>query len=292
MLNYHSGQLRSKLATSILLGLVFVTASECNIPNANTALTELFPAQASTLQLTGSSTMAPLMIAVAQRFQGLYPKVTIKVATGGSGRGIGDARSGNSDIGMASRVMTKDEKDLFGFPIARDGLGDLINQHNRIVNLSEQELLGIFTGKISNWRQVGGEDAAITVISRDEGRGSTEFFTHHYKIKHAEILAHEVRGDNNEAVKAVEADLQGITIMSIVAGENSLKAGAKIKLVSLNGVAATSRNIVTSDDALTRPLTLVTKGLPVGLAKEFIEFALSSQTVDNIRKIGFVPYQD
>jgi phosphate transport system substrate-binding protein len=193
---------------------------------------------------------------------------------------------------MASLVMTDKENELIGFPIARDGIGVLVNQSNSLVNLSERELLAIFTGEVRNWEKVGGPEGPITVIDRDEGRGSTTLFIHHFKIKHADIRAQKVIGDNNEAITAVATEAQAVTLMSIVAAENSISGGTKIKLLSLNGVPANSRNIITGSYPLARPLTLVTKGLPDGVAKDFIEFALSSQTIDIIREIGFVPYQE
>src|SRR3990170_5604692 len=91
-------------------------------PLANAAEPEPLQAQTGRLLLTGSSTMAPLMKKLAARFETLHPGTRVEVQGGGSGRGISDAREGKADIGMCSRALTDHEKDLYGFPIARDGV--------------------------------------------------------------------------------------------------------------------------------------------------------------------------
>ena len=93
-------------------------------------------------------------------------------------------------------------------------------------------------------------------------------------------------------IDAVAAEPNAISIMSVVAAESKAKAYGSIKLVSLDGVAATRANILTGNYPLARPLTLVTRGLPRGLAENFIEYSLSPQVIDIVEHMGFVPYQE
>lgn len=244
------------------------------------------------LLVTGSSTTAPLMSKIAQDFTQLHPDVAIKVEMGGSGRGISDARDGKADIGMVSRVLTEQDKDLTGFPVARDGVGILVNAANPVSTVSQQQAADIFTGKVRNWKDVGGRDRPIIVISRADGRGSTELLKHHFKLKQSDLHAQKTLADNTEAIASVGADADAITLMSIVVTEHLAQNKKAVKMLALDGVTATSRNIVTGNYPLSRPLTLVTKALPSGLTKAFIEFALSSQAVETIRTMGFVPYQE
>ena len=275
------------------LALICASLASCQSENASDQAA--LPASAEIrgkLLLTGSNTIAPLMAEIAQRFQLLHPKVAINIEMGGSARGVSDARDGQSDIGMVSRVLTDKEQDLKGFPVARDGVGLIVHIDNPVTTLGAAQISDIFSGRIKNWNKVGGKNAPISVINRENGRGIVELFTQHFKITYGAIQAQAVVGDNALAIKAMTARPNAISMMSVIVAEGYIKAGVPIKLVALDGVAATRSNILTGNYPLARPLTLVTPMLPRGLAKSFIEYSLSSQVVDIVEKLGFVPYEE
>jgi len=109
------------------------------------------------------------------------------VQTGGSSRGVSDARAGLADIGMASRALKNDEKDLLQFTIALDGISVILNKANPVESLNKQQIIDIYTGKIVNWETVGGNDAPITVINKAEGRSTLELFLHYFGLKNTEV---------------------------------------------------------------------------------------------------------
>jgi phosphate transport system substrate-binding protein len=122
------------------------------------------------LVITGSSTIAPLIAEIGKRFESSHPGVRVDVQAGGSSRGIADAREGLADIGMSSRLLKEQEKDgLVSYLFARDGVCFLVHKNNPVSELSDQQIRDIFTGKIANWKQIGGRDAPITVINRADG---------------------------------------------------------------------------------------------------------------------------
>jgi len=244
------------------------------------------------LVLTGSSTLAPLIMKIGERFQQLHPGVEISVKTGGSARGVQDARQGTADIGMASRALTPDESDLVGLPIARDGICLLIHRDNPVRSLTDEQIAGIYTGAITNWKALGGPDAPITVTARSEGRSEVELFLHYFKLKKTDVHASIEAGDNDVGIKAVSADGNAIVYMSVGASERSARNGAPIRLLPITGVVASHQTIRTGDFPLSRPLTLVTEGFPKGLAKTFINYCLSSEVTDLIRQQDFVPFLD
>lgn len=244
------------------------------------------------LLLTGSSTMAPLMSDVAKRFEALHPDIKIEVQAGGSGRGISDALAGKADIGMVSRALTEKERDLKSFAIARDGISMVIHRDNPIKALSNQQVVDIYTGKIKNWNLIGGKDAPITVLSAGPKYSSTELFTHHFGLNYADIKAHLVLGDNPTRVKAVGENPNAIVYMSVGEAERRADAGAPLKLLPVDGIDATSKTIRSGNFPISRPLLLVSKDLPRGLAREFINFSLSPQITDLVKKHDFVPYLD
>lgn len=244
------------------------------------------------LVITGSSTIGPLMREIGGRFRVLHPGVVIEVETGGSNRGIKDVTQGKADIGMASRALTKEESGLYSFAIGRDGVCLIVHKSNPVDKLTNRQVADIYTGKITNWNKVGGRDAPVAVMNPRRGYSSVEQFTHFFGIEYADIKAQMVLGDNLERVKAVGENPNGIAYLSIGTAQRQAQIGAPIKLLPVEGVAATQRNIRSGNFPISRPLLLLTKQPPTGILKEFINYSLSSSVTDLITQHDFVPYLD
>lgn len=239
--------------------------------------------------LTGASTIEPLANEIGKRFEALHPGVRIDVQSGGSSRGVNDTRQGMNDIGMVSRPLKDDEKDLHAFGIARDGVTIILNKDNPVTALTDAQVIDIYTGKITNWKEVDGPDEKITVVNKAEGRSTLELFCAHFKLKNSDIKAHTVIGDNEQGIKQVAGNPHAIGYVSIGTAEYDAEHGTPIKLLSIGGVKASSENVANGTFPLARPLNLVTKAPPEGLVKEFIDFATSDKVHDLIREQSFVP---
>lgn len=244
------------------------------------------------LLISGSSTMAPMITAAGKRFSTRHPGVQIEVRTVGSTQGIDDAIKGKADIGMASRALTDKESGLYSFAIARDGVCLIVHKNNPVQRLTNRQVFEIFTGKINNWSNVGGNDAPVVPINAKEGFGSVELFTNFFGIRYADIKAEIVVSANPDRVKALIANPNGIVYTSVGSAQQEVGTGAPIKLLPINGVAATAKSIRSGNYPISRPLLLITKEVPSGLAKEFINFSLSSQITDIVLQHDFVPYLD
>jgi phosphate transport system substrate-binding protein len=243
------------------------------------------------LLITGSSTMQPLVAEIATRFRTQHPAVTIEVLSGGSGRGVADVRAHKADIGMASHAIGE-QKTLQIHAIARDGVALIVHNSNSVAALSKAQIVAIFTGKIRDWREVAGAPGAIRALSRGQGRGSIEVFLPYFKIKPEQLRASAEIGNNDELIAAVLAHPRSIGFNSLGESERIARAGSAIRLLAIDGIAASSHNIQTGDYPLTRPLTLLTDGAPKGLIHEFVAFAQSTAVADLILKYDFVPYRD
>ncbi|TAK64198.1 phosphate ABC transporter substrate-binding protein [Methylobacter sp.] len=241
------------------------------------------------LVLTGSSTVAPLAAEIGKRFETLHSNVRVDVQTGGSSRGVSDARAGLADIGMASRSLKEDEKDLLSFTIALDGISVILNKANPVEALNKQQIVDIYTGRITNWKDVGGNDAAITVVNKAEGRSTLELFLHYFGLKNTDIKPQVVIGDNQQGIKTVMGNPNAIAYVSVGTAEYESSQGAAIKLLPLESIAASVENLRNRSFPLSRPLNLVTRGEPAGLAKDFIEFARLPQVNDLVEAQYFVP---
>jgi phosphate transport system substrate-binding protein len=268
----------------IIVALILVTGAFWGLLRTKPSDTKI-----EKLVLTGSSTIAPLAAEIGKRFESLHNNVRVDVQTGGSSRGISDARAGLANIGMASRALKEDEKDLLGFTIALDGIGVILNKANPVKALDKQQIIEIYTGKIVNWKAVGGNDAPITVINKAEGRSTLELFLHYFGLKNTEVKPQVIIGDNQQGIKTVIGNPYAIGYVSIGTAEYEASQGAAIKLLPLEGIAASVENVRNRSFPLSRPLNLVTRAEPAGIAKVFIEFAGSPQVNDLIEAQYFVP---
>jgi len=244
------------------------------------------------LVISGSNSMAPMVLGFGRRFSALHPGVQIEVRAVGSGQGIIDVSQGNADIGMVSRLLTAKEQEMNIFAIARDGVCLIVHKNNPVPALTNGQVSGIFTGKITNWSALGGRDAPIVVINAPPGTGAVETFTQFFGVGYADIKARSVAGSASDRAKAITDDPNAISYMSVGVALLQANKGAAIKLLPAEGIAATKQNIRTGNFPLSHPLLLLTKDPPKGWAKEFIAFSLSSQTTDLVLQHDFVPYLD
>ncbi len=280
---------RTIATISLGLAACFWLQSCSKPPKAATRSTDTLQGK---LVLTGSSTVAPLASEIGKRFESGHSEVRVDVQTGGSSRGIADARQEVADIGMISRDLKEEEKDLQGFAIARDGIGIVIHQDNPVKSLKDEQIVDIYQGKIDNWHEVGGKDAPITVVNKAEGRSTLELFVKYFQLKNSEIQAAVVIGDNEQGIKTVAGNPNAIGYVSIGTAEYSTNEGVPIKLLPVGGIAATTENVQNGTFPLSRSLTLVTKNQPEGLDQQFIEFARSPEVQDIVQEQNFVPLSE
>jgi phosphate transport system substrate-binding protein len=266
------------------LALVLVLLGACS--DGGTARAQ----ERRTLVLTGSSTMAPLLAEIAQRFEREHPGVRVDVQTGGSSRGILDAREGRADIGMSSRPLAGEEgAGMASHVVAWDGVAFVVHADNPVRALGDGELRGILTGAIGDWREVGGPEAEIVVVNRADGRSELELVTDYLGIEALEVEADAIAGENQQVVKTVVANRRAISYLSIGTSEHEIARGTALALLSLGGVEASSAAVRRGEFPLARPLLLVTTAEASGLAMAFIDYARSGAVRELIEAYSFVP---
>lgn len=241
------------------------------------------------LTLTGSSTVAPLAMEIAKRFEELHPGVRVDVQTGGSGKGIADVRAAVADIGMASRTLKPDEADLVSHLIAADGVGLIVHSSNTISELSREQIAAIYTDQINNWKDVGGAEQEITVVHKAEGRATLEVFLEHFGIDNTMVKADVIVGDNEHGVKTVAGAKGAIGYVSIGTAEADIETSVPIRLLPLGGVPANTANVAGGEFPMSRPLSLVTTKTVSALAGEFIRYCQSADVHDLVESQYFVP---
>ncbi len=227
------------------------------------------------LTVTGSSTLAPVVALLAADYEREHPGVRIDVQSGGSSRGILDVRRGLADLGMVSRRLAEEEQGLHVYPIARDGVGLILNAGNPVPALSGTQVASIYRGRIRSWGELGGPDAPIVVVHKAEGRATRAVFLAHFGIAGHEVDADVLVGENEQAVKTVAGSPNAIGYVSISTAAIDIEHGVPIRLLGVDGIEATLESLRSGRYPIARPLNLVALEPAEGLARDFINFVLS-----------------
>jgi phosphate transport system substrate-binding protein len=225
------------------------------------------------IQIAGSTSVQPLSEELAAAFMEKYPGVKINVAGGGSGAGIKAAQQGTADIGASSRELKDTEKGTVKETvIAKDGIAVIVHPDNPVENISMDQIKGVFTGKITNWKDLGGKDAAITVIIREAGSGTRGAFQELTIGEDAEFTDKAIIQNSNGALRtAVAGNPDAIGFISFGYINN------EIKPLKVEGVEATKDNVLSGSYKISRPFLYLTKAEPQGLVKAYIDFVLSPE---------------
>lgn len=241
----------------------------------NTAVTgggELPTTLSGALKMSGSTSVQPLAEKLARAFMQKYPQVQIAVTGGGSGVGIKDAAEGKVNIGNSSRALKDtDPKGLIGTTIARDAVAVVVHPNNPVSALTKQQVKDIYTGKITNWQAVGGQNAPIIVNSRTAPSGTFDFFSEEFLDKEKVVATAKQHASNGLVRQAVASNENAIGFISMGYLDNTVKAPL------MNGVTASIENAKNGTYHFVRPFVMVTKGEPAGLARAFLEFVLSNE---------------
>jgi phosphate transport system substrate-binding protein len=252
-------------------------------------------AESQSITLKGSDTVLPLAQAEAEEFMAENSDKSVTVTGGGSGVGITALIDGEVDIATASREMKAEEIDAakangvnpVETTIAYDGITVIVNPENPVSELTFDQLRGIYNGTISNWKDVGGEDAQIVAISRDSSSGTYEY------LKEEVLQGDEYRSDaltqpaTGGIVSEVSQNSNAIGYIGVAYLDDSVKA---LNLDAGNGAEApTSENILSGTYPLSRSLYFYTNGEPTGLSKEFIAFVLGETGQSLVTEVGYFP---
>ena len=234
--------------------------------------------------VAGSTSVQPYAEVLAEEYALLHPESEIDVQGGGSSAGITAAKSGTADIAMSSRDLTEDEQQLWCIEIAKDGLSVIINPKNPIADLTLEQVRDIYTAKISNWSELGGPDAKIHIIAREEGSGTRSAFES--LVMGTEwITPKAIVQDSNGAVRQLVADdPHSIGFISLGLMDSTVKA------LRLDGVEPTRENVINGSYSLFRPFLFVLSGEPTGLTKQFIDFILSPDGQQILTHEGLIPH--
>lgn len=225
-----------------------------------------------TLKISGSTSVQPIAEELAQAFEKKHQKVKITVTGGGSGVGIKDAAEGKVNIGNSSRALKdSDPKGIVGTTICKDVLLVVVHPKNQVGELTREQVKAIYTGKITNWKDLGGKNAPIIVNARTAPSGTFDFFNDEFLQKDAMVTTAKQHASNGLVRQAVAANENAIGYISLGYLDKSVKA------LKLDGVAPSMDRAKDGTYKYVRPFLMITNGEPTGLAKSFLEFVMSQE---------------
>jgi phosphate transport system substrate-binding protein len=240
--------------------------------------------------VTGSSTVAPILQKVAEALEASDPELRIEVETGGSGRGIKDAKTGLADMGMSSRELSSEEsKGIHPVPIAHDGIALIVHASNPVSELTGEQVIGIYRGALADWSAAGGGTGDITVINKAEGRSTLEGFLNHFKLKASDIQADVIVGDNAQGVRLVAGDPMAIGYVSIGEAERSAETGVPIKLLRYGGVQPSLQTVADGSYPIRRTLFVLFPDEPDPVGQRILDLIASHPGQRILEELNFVP---
>ena len=236
----------------------------------------------------GSTSMKNVIAALTEGFAEVEPGVTVSYDPTGSGAGITGAADKTLDIGLSSRALKDDEKaDVDGTTIALDGIAIIVNNASKVEDLTVDQLKQMFTGEITNWSEVGGDDGEIVLIGREAGSGTRDGFESIVDVKDSCKYAQELTA-TGAVISAVEANPLAIGYASLSA------VGDTVKMVTVGGVECSEDTVKDGSYEVQRPFVFVTnKSVTLSeQAQAFFDFAVSADAADLIRTAGAVPVNE
>lgn len=239
-----------------------------------------------TVSTDGSTSMEKVIGALGEAFEHDNDGVTFTYNPTGSGTGIQAVIDGRCDIGLSSRDLKEDEKNkgLIETVLAYDGIAVIVNSDNPVSDMSVETIYKIYTGEITNWKEIGGQDGEIVLIGREAGSGTRDGFESVTKTENACKYRQELTS-TGDVVTTVAGNPNAIGYASLASVSDNVKA------VSVNGVTPTEDTVKDGSYVIQRPFTLITKGDKKlsETAQKFFDYATSDKAAEIILKAGVVP---
>ena len=237
-----------------------------------------------TVNTNGSTSMESVMGSLIEAFREVQPGVTVNYTASGSGAGITGAQDGTCDIGLASRDLDSDETGVEQITVAKDGIAIVINPANPVEDLTIEQIAQIFTGEITNWSEVGGEDAPIVPMGREAGSGTRDGFESITGTEDACVYQNEYTS-TGEVIASVASNPNAIGYASLSSVDETVKA------ITVGGVAPSEETVLDGTYAIQRNFNfIINESTPLSeAAQAFVDWATSTEASDLIAGAGAVP---
>lgn len=279
-------KIKKTLVIGLIVSLSMTGLAACGGGNSGTEA-------GGSVVTAGSTSVQPLSEELAVVFMDANPGYTVDVQGGGSGQGIKSIQEGIADIGALSRNLKDEEKGLVSkeITIALDGIAVVVNKDTTVTNLTLEQIRQIYTGEITNWKEVGGIDAPITVVSREEGSGTRGAFTEITKVLVKDAAGNET--DNTVANALIQPSTGSVktTVASTPNTIGYVSLGAlddTVKALTVEGVESTVERVIAGTYKISRPFIYVVGESVSEATQMYLDFVLSDEGQAVVVDNGFI----
>lgn len=236
------------------------------------------------INIVGSTSVQPVAEKLADAFMENHSDIRINVQGGGSGMGIRSTEQGITDLGMSSKELSQSEKEnITEIEIGKEGIVIAVNNENNISDLTIEQIRDIFNGNIKNWKEIGGKDSPIHVITREEGSGTRSAFES-IVMDDSKIKSDAVVQSSTESVKqSVSSDPGAIGFVSLAHISNDVKS------LLVEGIKPSDETVANGEYELQRPFLFLLKGKETGNVKEFLDWVKSPAGTKIIKEAKIIP---
>ena len=223
------------------------------------------------------------------KFEKLNPRVRTRFAATEGVEPLAALADGSADIAVLGRTLKPEEKDWTGTVVGWEGIAIMVNASNRVMDVTTKQITDLFEGKVKTWDELGGLEAKISVIHREEGKGVRPYLEQQLNLVGKLVNGKGIVEPDKEAIRIVSGSINAVSYVNLSTGLGKVNVGVPIRLLTINKVDPELANVSSGAYPLRRPLVLATKTTPPPVAKAFIDFMLHKEGQKTVLEEDFVP---
>ena len=253
------------------------------------------PVVAADMSLTGKLTICvtgreqALFEKASVKFEKLHPRVRVRFAATDGGDPLATLADGSADIAVLGRTLKPEEKEWTGTTVGWEGIAIMVNASNRVQEITLKQATDLFSGAAKTWDELGGLEARITVVNREEGKGVRPYLEQLLNLGGKFVNGKGVVEPDKEAIRFVSGNLNAVSYINLNLGVGNVSVGVPIRLLAINKVDPEPANVSSGAYPLRRPIVVVTKMPPSPVVKAFVDFMLDKEGQKTVQEEDFVP---
>jgi len=253
------------------------------------------PVVAADMSLTGKLTISvtgreqALFEKASVKFEKLHPRVRVRFAATDGGDPLATLADGSADIAVLGRTLKPEEKEWAGTTVGWEGIAIMVNASNRVQEITLKQATDLFSGAAKTWDELGGLEARITVVNREEGKGVRPYLEQLLNLGGKFVNGKGVVEPDKEAIRFVSGNLNAVSYINLNLGVGNVSVGVPIRLLAINKVDPEPANVSSGAYPLRRPIVVVTKTPPSPVVKAFVDFMLDKEGQKTVQEEDFVP---
>ncbi len=253
------------------------------------------PAVAADMSLAGKLTIfvtgreQAIFEKASVKFEKLHPRVRVRLAATDGVDPLAALAAGSADIAVIGRTLKPEEQDWTGTTVGWEGIAIMVNASNRVGEVTLKQVTDLFSGAVKTWDELGGLEARITVVNREEGKGVRPYLEQLLNLSGKFVNGKGVVEPDKEAIRFVSGNLNAVSYINLSAGVGNVSVGVPIRLLTINKLDPEPANVSSGAYPLRRPIVMVTKTPPSSVVKAFVDFMLDKEGQKAVLEEDFVP---